>query len=212
MRRLGIIMAMAFAILATDGAARAAQERFALDRSQTYIGFDVSYFLLIRIKGQFNDFEGIFVIDREHPENNRADIVIKTASIDTGVESRNRDIRGPALFDADKYPEMIFHSDKIEIGPDNTGTITGDLTLRGVTKPVALDIIRVPDVRARGSGENNAFSDGFMVTGKIKRSDFGMNDYIVPIGDVVTLFVCYKLDKCNISYIQQKETKRRYND
>lgn len=209
---LSVILAVTFVTFATGGTAQAAQEKFSLDKNLTYVGFEVRYFLLIPITGRFNDFEGNFVIDREHPENNRADIVIKTTSIDTGKESRNEAIRGPALFDADKYPEMTFHSDKIEINPDNTGVITGALTLRGVTRPVTLELIRIPDVETQKTGKDNAFSDGFMVTGKIKRSDFGMNEYIVPIGNVVSLFVCYKLEKCDSTYMRRKETKYQYND
>lgn len=208
----GIVLTLAFVAFATSAAAQSAQEKFSLDKKHTYVGFEVSYFLLMRIQGQFHDFEGTFVIDRERPENNRADIVIKTTSIDAGSESRNSEIRGPSLFDADKYPEMVFHSDTIELKPDNTGIITGDLTLRGITKRVTLSLTRIPDVRTREAGDDKSFSDGFVVTGEIKRSDFNMNDYTEPIGDVVTLFVCYKLDKCNSTLTQQEEPEPRYNE
>lgn len=210
---IALALTLAFIVaFATSAAAQPDQEKFSLDKKLTYVGFEVSYFLLIQIKGQFHDFEGAFVIDRENPENNRADIVIKTTSIDTGVESRNREIRGPSLFDADQYPEMIFHSNKIKLEPDNTGVITGDLTLRGITKPVSLSLTRIPDVETPEEEQDKTFSDGFVATGKIKRSDFGMNDFIAPIGDVVTLFVCYKLEKCNSMYTQQEKTEPKYNE
>lgn len=211
MKSFRAILIFALVIIATSASAKANPEKIILDKSLTYAGFDVSYLLILRIKGHFDDFKGDLTIDRDHPENSHADIIVKTTSIDTGVKSRNRDIRGPALFDADKYPEMIFHSDKIKLGPDNTGLITGHLTLRGVTKPITLDLVEIPDVEAHKNKKDNTLANGFMVEGKIKRSDFGMNSFIRPIGDVVTLFVCYKLKKCDSLYARVQKPKYRYN-
>lgn len=106
---------------------------------------------------------------------------------------------------------MIYHSDKIEIGQDNKGLIMGYLTLLGVTRPVTMDLIRIPGIKTQEIGNDNDFSDGFMATGKIKRSDFGMNESSGAIGNVITLFVCYKLEECNNTYMQPKETEPQYN-
>ncbi len=205
------ILIFTFVALATSAQAGTNPATTGFDKNLTYVGFNIRYLLILHISGHFNDFKGDFIIDRDHPENSHADIIVKTTSVDTGVESRNRDIRGPALFDADKYPEMIFHSDKIKLGPDNTGLITGNLTLRGVTKPITLALLEIPDVAARQNKRDDAYTGGFIVTGEIKRSDFGMNSFIRPIGDVVTLFVCYKMKKCDNLHTQAQKTQYRYN-
>lgn len=192
-------------LLITSGAyASSVAEKFSLDKDDTTAGFNVSYFLLMRISGRFDDFKGSFIIDHENPENSHADIVIQTASVDTGIKARDADIRGPALFNADRYPTMVFHSDKIEMGPDNTGRMTGELTLLGITKPVTLNLVKMP-------GQDKGLVNGYKVTGQIKRSDYGMNAFIRPIGNVVMLLVCYNMTKC-VSEDQQQETaKGRYN-
>jgi polyisoprenoid-binding protein YceI len=82
---------------------------------------------------------------------------------------------------------MVFHSNTIEIEPDNTGRMTGDLTLLGITKPVILTFVKMP-------GKDKRLSNGYKITGVIKRSDFGMNGFIRPIGNVVTLLVYYNIE------------------
>ena len=148
------ILFVAALIIAGGANAAGAAEKFALDKDRTYVGFEVSYLILVRVSGRFDDFKGSFIIDREHPENSRADIVIQTASVNTGIEARDADIRGPGLFNAAVHPTMIFHSRKIEMEPDNTGRITGDLTLLGITKPVTLTLVKEP-------GDDKDFADGF---------------------------------------------------
>lgn len=190
-------------LMMTSGAyASGPAEKFSLDKDHTTVGFNVSYLLLVRISGRFDDFKGSFVIDRENHENSRADIVIQTASVDTGIKARDADIRGPGLFNAALYPTMVFHSSAMLVGPDNTGQITGDLTLLGITKSVRLDFAEVP-------GKDKSLTNGYKVIGQIKRSDFGMNAFIRPIGNVVTLLVCYNVEICTTD--NEQRDKPRYN-
>lgn len=208
-----LIFAILFSalIIGTDGAAQAS-ETFILDKERTHIGFDVSYLIVSRVRGRFDDFHGSFVIDHDHPEKNRADIVIKTGSVDTGIKARDEELRSPAFFDTDRHPVMVFHSQKIELGPDNTGLVTGNLTLLGVTRPVTLNLVRIPGAQKDNSTEGERFADGFRVTGKIKRSDFGMNAYLKPIGNSVTLYLCYGRIKCSGEDAYEKEQRKRYNE
>lgn len=210
MRLWGAIVAVAFAVTAYR--AVAAPEKFILNKDHTYVGFDVSYLILARVSGHFDDFQGSFVINPEHPEKNRADIIIKTGSVNTGIKTWDEDIRGPGLFNAIQYPTMVFHSQKVEMETDNSGVLTGHLTLLGITKPVTMDIVRIPDPAFKGTGMDDSFAEGFKVTGKIKRSDFGMNAYIRPIGNTVTLYVCYDMIKCGGEDTNQEKIKPRYNN
>lgn len=208
---ISVILTATFVLFFAGSVAWAAPVKFSLNKNNTYVGFEVSYMLLMRVTGHFNDFEGTLIIDRERPKNGHVDLVVKTPSVDAGNKSRNKDIRGPTLFNTDQYPEMVYHSDKIEIRQDNKGLITGYLTLLGVTKPVTMDLIRISDPESQETDHDNDFSDGFMATGKIKRSDFGMNEPSGAIGNVITLFACYKLEQCNKTYMQPKEKEPQYN-
>ncbi len=198
-----IALLITLLILTGDAYASGGVKKFVLDKDHTTVGFNVSYMIFASVSGRFDNFEGSFIIDRERPENSRADIIIQTASVNTGNEARDADIRGPSLFKTDSYPTMVFYSRRIEMGPDNTGQMTGDLTLLGITKPVTLSFIK-------GQGADKNFADGFKVTGKIKRSDFGMNAYIKPIGNTVTLLVCYNMEECTSEEVQ-RDNKPQYN-
>lgn len=192
-------------LLLTSGAyASGAAEKFDLDKDRTTVGFNVRYLIVARVTGRFDDFKGSFIIDREKPENSRADIIIQTASVNTGLAARDVDIRGPGLFNAERYPTMVFHSNTIEMTSDNTGQMTGDLTLLAITKPVTLMLVKMP-------GKDKSLTNGYKVTGQIKRSDFGMNAFIRPIGNVVTLLVCYNIEDCTSEEIKQAKRKDRYN-
>jgi polyisoprenoid-binding protein YceI len=210
MKLFGAIFAVVLLVITTE--ATAASEKFILEKKHTYIGFDISYLVIARVSGHFDDFQGSFIINREYPEKNRADIIIKTGSVNTGIKTRDQDIRGPGLFDADRYPTMAFHSKKVELGSNNTGTMIGDLTLLGITKPVTLNLVKISDSEFQKSGKEKSFNGGFKVTGKIKRSDFGMNTYIRPIGNTVTLYVCYNMLKCGDEDTNQKKIKPKYNN
>lgn len=82
--------------------------------------------------------------------------------------------------------------------------MTGDLTLLGITKPVTRDLVKMP-------GQDKSLINGYKVTGQIKRSDYGMNAFIRPIGNVVTLLVCYNMTECVSEEPQQETGKGRYN-
>ncbi|PJB73739.1 MAG: hypothetical protein CO093_00110, partial [Alphaproteobacteria bacterium CG_4_9_14_3_um_filter_47_13] len=129
-------------ILASGVRVSGAAEKRILDRENTLVLFNVSYLIFARVGGRFDDFKGSFIMDRQYPEKNYADISIQTTSVNTGFETRDAEIR--SLFNTSRYPIMLFHSNMIEIAPDNTGQITGYLTLRGITRPVMLDLVKVP--------------------------------------------------------------------
>jgi polyisoprenoid-binding protein YceI len=157
-------------------------KEFALQNTTTYIGFDVRYLGIRHVNGQFHDFHGSFSNDATHPEYNHADIIINTKSIDTGSKYRDRDLKGSSFFDVDQYPTMIFYSKNIKWDSGYSGTITGNLTLLGVTKPLKMHIQKI---------KTDSDGDAFIVTGQIKRTDFGMNALRGIIGNNVFLTINY---------------------
>lgn len=142
-----------------------------------HLGFSFSH-------GKFLKFDGGFTFDVEKPENSAVDVTIDTASLNMDSVEWDSHLKNADFFNVEKFPNMTFKSTKIEKTGDNTGKITGDLTLLGVTKPVTLD------VTYNKSGVHpysKNFIAGFSATGTLLRSDFGMNYGLPGVADEVAL-------------------------
>jgi polyisoprenoid-binding protein YceI len=95
--------------------------------------------MVTTVRGQFTDFAGTARIDTANPAASKVDLTIKTASIDTGVADRDGHLRSADFFDAEANPEITFVSTNVEREDESTWLITGDLTIKGVSKPVTLE-------------------------------------------------------------------------
>lgn len=145
-----------------------------LDAAHTEIAFVARHAMVTKVRGKFDEFDAKVVIDEENPANNSATATIKTASVNTGNADRDGHVRGEDFFNVEEFPEMTFTS----TGFDATaGTVTGDLTLKGITKPVTLDV-EVFGVEEDPFGNVRA---GFEASTKINRKDFGV-DFQAPLG------------------------------
>lgn len=190
-----------FIFLYPSGACQAV-EQFALNKDDTVVGFEVGYLLFTRVRGRFEDFHGEMFIDEEYPERSRVAITIKTASVGTGVARRDADIRGPMLFDSERFPTMSFYSTSVEWKAESGGHMKGELTLLGERKPILLDFVRV-------QGQGLHPGESFKVIGQVKRSDFDMNGYPGVIGNTVSLLICYNMRVCEFD--GARDGKNRYN-
>jgi len=112
LKYFGILLMMVL-ILASGVRVSGAAEKRILDRENTLVLFNVSYLIFARVGGRFDDFKGSFIMDRQYPEKNYADISIQTTSVNTGFETRDAEIR--SLFNTSRYPIMLFHSNMIEV-------------------------------------------------------------------------------------------------
>jgi polyisoprenoid-binding protein YceI len=185
---LGSLALLAGAILQTS-AARAAPARYALDPDHMSIGFLISHVGFEKLLGMFREAHGTFVFDEQKPAVSDIDVTIKTASVFTSHDKRDGHLRGPDFLWAEKYPDITFRGTSAEQTGPRTGKVSGDLTLRGVTRPVVLDVVW------NKSGQY-PFGDMHYATGisartKIKRSDFGMT-YAVDsglVGDEVEIIL-----------------------
>lgn len=142
-----------------------------IDPVHSDVSFTVIHLGLARVRGRFNTFSGTLTID----ENQLASTVtasIELASVDTNNEMRDGHLRGADFFDTESNPTMHFASTAVT---DNT--LNGDLTIRGLTRPVSLDL----DYRGVALDNNGATRAGFRATGQISRSDFGM-EFNAPLG------------------------------
>ena len=193
MRRAAVIVLSAVAILAgaalQTSAARAAPARYALDPDHMSIGFPISHVGFEKLLGTFREAHGTFVFDEQKPAVGDIDVTIKTASVFTNHDKRDEHLRKPDFLWAEKYPEITFRGTSAEQNGPRTGKVSGDLTLRGVTGPVVLDVVW------NKSGQypfgDMHYATGISARAKIKRSDFGMT-YAVDsglVGDEVEIIL-----------------------
>lgn len=158
--------------------ALAETETYRIDPEHTSIGFKIRHFFS-KVPGRFNTFEGQIVLDRENlTKGSSVEITIDTASIDTNEPSRDKHLRSDAFFDVENHPKMTFKSKRVKSAGENKLKIEGDLTIRGITKRVTLDV----DVL--GFGKGYGFRGGFEARTTIDRQDFNVswNDIIEGAG------------------------------
>lgn len=161
-------------------------ERFGLDPEHTQIVFKVSHLGYAHAWGKFRIFRGEFTFDEEDWSRSSVEVIIETRGLDLANRRWNEKIRGEHFLDVEQFPEMRFVSTKVEKTGENTGVISGDLTMLGETRPVTLQMTLN---KVGKSPLTNKLMAGFSATGELKRSDWGMT-YLVPAaGDTVTLFL-----------------------
>jgi polyisoprenoid-binding protein YceI len=161
--------ALAFAAgLSIAGIAAAATETFVFDKAHTQVGFQIRHFLT-KVEGRFREYEGRIVIDRQNPANSRVDVTIQAASIDTGNDRRDADLKSANFFEVDKYPTITFKSTKVTPNGKDLYLVTGDLTMHGVTKALVVPV-RHTGFLNLGKMEKA----GFEVIFPMNRKDFGI--------------------------------------
>ena len=143
-------------------------QKFTFDRNHSLVGFRIRHFVT-RVEGRFRDFEGAIWIDREKPSASRVEPTIQAASIDTGVENRDKHLRSADFFDAEKYPTITFKSTTIEPKGNDAYSVTGNFTMHGVTRPMIVPVRHGGFVNL-GKVEKAGFEATFL----INRKDFGV--------------------------------------
>ncbi len=175
------LAAAAFATLSS--VATAAPETFVIDGSHTFPRFSYSHFGLSTQLSRFNKTTGKIVLDKE-AKTGSVDVVIDTQSVDTGFDIFNGHIQGEDFLDTAKYPTATFKSTKVRFEGDKPVAVDGELTIKGVTKPVTLTITSVinqphPMMKKDAIGAN--------ATTKISRTEFNAGKYAPNVGDEVTI-------------------------
>jgi polyisoprenoid-binding protein YceI len=156
-----------------------ATERYRLDSANTRVSFVVQHLGLQWISASFPDIDGEFVLDRLGP-GSRVDVTVATATLDCSEPRWNERLRSPEWLDAQRYPHMIYHSSSIQF-QDSRAIANGDLTLHGITRPVALT---VSFQNCSGGAECQ-----FTAHGRIRRSDFALPHGILSGGDQVDIAI-----------------------
>jgi len=144
---------------------------YTIDQTHSRLGFSARHAMVTTVRGQFTDFAGTAHIDTANPAASKVDLTIKTASIDTGVADRDGHLRSADFFDAEANPEITFVSTQVEREDESTWLITGDLTIKGVSKPVTTEF------ESTGSARDpfGNLRVGFEGATTINRKDWGLS-------------------------------------
>ncbi len=144
---------------------------YAIDPTHSRIGFVARHAMVTKVRGAFNEFEGSGYFDTENPAGSRVELTIKAASIDTGNADRDGHLRSNDFFDMDTYPEITFTSTAVEAVDAGQYRVTGDLTIKGVTRPVAIDF----DYTGTAVDPFGNTRIGLEGKTKVNRKDWGVN-------------------------------------
>ncbi|MFF0295298.1 YceI family protein [Kitasatospora sp. NPDC004615] len=112
---------------------------YVLDPAHTRIGFVARHAMVTKVRGAFHQFEGTAHLDGADPSRSTGELVIKAASIDTGVEQRDQHLRTNDFLDAPNFPDITFRTTSVEKKSDTDYRVTGNLTIKDTTRPVTID-------------------------------------------------------------------------
>jgi polyisoprenoid-binding protein YceI len=180
MKPFALVVALVSAFVVSVNAA----DTFKVDAVHSFVLFSVQHLGIANTYGRFNDISGIVVFDKENPAKSSVELSVPIESLDTHNSIRDRSLKSPDFFDAKQFPTMTFKSTKVE-GSGDTLQVSGDLTIRGVTKPLTVDFKK----GGEGKGVFGEMRGGGETRFTIKRSDFGMNFQQGAVGDEVTIIL-----------------------
>jgi len=175
-----------FALLACALAAPAlGAESYTVDSRHTYPMYEIDHWGWSLQRGRFNKTSGKITLDRE-AKTGTVDVTISAASISTGLDKWDEQMRSEEFFDAGKHPDITFKASKIVFDGDKPASVPGELTIKGVTRPATLEIHRFG---CRPNPVNKKEVCGADTSTTIKRSEFGIVKYVPGIADEVKLIV-----------------------
>jgi polyisoprenoid-binding protein YceI len=183
--RFGLALAASWLLAAAP--VRSEPALFVLDPEHTSITFFAQHLGFADVAGMFLEAEGSFTFDEDARELSDLRVVVKTDSVFTGHERRDEHLRSADFLDVEAFPEMIFEGRSAVPLTETTGQVTGDLTLLGVTRPVALDVTLNKAGRYPFLDEHYAL--GIDATGAISRSAHGMTYGGEWVGDQIRLVI-----------------------
>jgi polyisoprenoid-binding protein YceI len=165
-------MLLALALAVSSLSAPAIASDWKLDVDHLTVGFSVKHMVVTNQRGSFDKVDGKIVLDDKDVTKSKVDITIDVASINTKNAKRDEHLKSPEFFDVAKFPKIMFKSTKIEAGKDGALTVTGDLTMHGVTKPVVLSVDKPSGEVVDPWGNTHR---GTRATAKLNRQDFGLS-------------------------------------
>jgi len=150
---------------------QAARTTWKIDPVHSHIEFSVRHLMITTVKGRFTGVDGSVTIDEASPADSEVDVRIDASTIDTGEPQRDGHLRSAYFLDVEKFPRLTFKSTRIADRKGGEFTLVGDLTIRGITRQVALHVTD----EGRGKDPWGGERAGFSATTTINRKDYGLN-------------------------------------
>ncbi len=172
--------------------AAAQTETWQLDPPHSAAQFSVRHMGISTIRGTFKKVSGVVQYDPSDVSKSSLDVTIDAASLDTRVDMRDNDLRSEHFFDVQKYPTITFKSKRVEPAGAGKLRVTGDLTIRGVTKPVTLDVDGPSKPMKDPKGKLHM---GASATSTINRTDFGIDADQGMVGNDIGITIDVELVK-----------------
>jgi polyisoprenoid-binding protein YceI len=187
------IVLFAIALLST---AAFAQTTWKNDPMHSKLGFTITHLMVSDVDGIFKDFNCTIMASKSDFSDAKFQLTVNTASVNTDIDYRDKDLRGPNYFDVEKYPTITFTSTGISKASANHYKLNGNLTLKGVTKPVTMDLWYRGTINNPMSKKEDA---GFKLTGVIKRTDFNFASQAgtTMLSDEITIIANGEFAKMN---------------
>jgi len=157
-------------------------KRWSIDSDHAVARFSVRHFMIANVEGFFTRMTGVIQFDPPDLTQLSVEAEMEVKSLTTGHPERDEHLLSSDYFDAGKYPKILFKSTRVEATGGNRGEVTGDLTIRGIRKPITLDFDFFGPVKSPFTGITCV---GFSATGKVNREDYGMVSNIPMEGGLV---------------------------
>lgn len=165
MKKLNILAALVLI------AGTAFSQTWTVDKAHAKLGFGITHMLLSEVDGSFRNFDATITSSKDDLSDASFELSADVASIDTDNENRDNDLKSDKYFDAAKFPKLSFKSTSFKKVEGNKYKLAGDLTIKGVTKPVNLDVVLAGPIEHPRSKKKMI---GLKVSGSFKRTDFGI--------------------------------------
>lgn len=192
MKNRSLLLAAAALALGAFNTASAAVETYTIDPVHSSVAFSIRHFVS-KVPGSFTKVAGTVTVDRANLANSSVEATIDVGSVSTASEARDKHLKSPDFFDAEKFATITFKSKAWKATGENTFDITGDLTIHGVTKVVVLKATSL----GFAEGMRNTMLSGWEATTTIKKSDFGVTGpamLAAAVGDDVAITIGIEAD------------------
>jgi len=152
-----------------------------LDPYHTQVEFSAKHLGMMNVRGQFEDVSAVADIDPDNPEAASVEVTIQTVSVKTNNPARDNDLRSGNFLEVEKYPVITFKSTGVQAAGENKFQLTGDLTIKGTTRPVTLDVTKYGEFNDPMMGHRIAYG----ATTQINRKDYGLSFAMILDGRFV---------------------------
>ena len=163
-------LALALALIAAAMPLRAGGDHWPIDRAHSRVSFSVTKWGFAEVEGRFHDFSGSISYDRAKPEASHIEWRVRIAAVDTGEAKRDQSLLASEYFDAARFPELTFVSERVQGAGDDMLDVEGMLTIRGASKPMTVRVA----YGGRHTVPNEGTYDTFKTSFTINRYDFGV--------------------------------------